>query len=307
MERAEQAQKQPQILVGVASYRDDELLNTITDALAKAKHPSRVILAVINQYDPGLSHLLDYFRQDNLKLVSVDYRKSAGVGWARRLMTDLYTNEDFCLQIDAHSRFEQGWDEALLLEWQACKDPKAVLSAYPTAFEYDKQGQVVFTPYPKVGAMSVDKFNQNIPIFKGSMHGDPAPTRRPILGTSAGFIFGPGAVFEVPYVREVCFMGEEFVRAFQLYSHGFNLYAPNVLPVHHLYFRKNSRFWQDMPKDGDQERYNAMTKKSYAFIRQLLEGKLPNYAEYFGAVRSLEDYEKYLGTEIRLTATESRP
>ncbi|MDR0979820.1 MAG: hypothetical protein LBM12_01540 [Candidatus Nomurabacteria bacterium] len=292
----------PKILVGIASYHDPELLPTLQDCLAKATHKERLVFAVVNQYDQTTQHTLDYFAKENLKLVQLDYRQSYGVGYARRLMTDLYTNEDFCLQIDAHTRFEQGWDEALLQEWRACNDPKAVLSAYPTPFTYNGKGEVIFTPYTKVAAMSVSKYISYIPIFKGTMSAAPEIVRHSIIGLSAGFAFGTGDIFAIPYIRDVCFMGEEFIRAFQLYSYGFNFYAPNLLPLFHLYDRKNTRFWHDMPRDGKQAKYSQMTANSYRFIRQLLSGSLPDYTAHFGTVRSLADYEKHLNTTICLPA-----
>ncbi|MCL2038494.1 UDP-N-acetylglucosamine-transferase [Candidatus Saccharibacteria bacterium] len=297
----------PRILIGIASYRDPELPKTIASALQNAKHKDRLVFAVVNQCDPSTQHSLDALSIPHLKLAQFDYRLSAGVGFARRLMTDFWVDEDFALQIDAHTRFQQGWDEILLQEWQACQDPCAVLSAYPTPFKYDANGQESFTPYSKVCIVNVEKFNQYIPIFKGALKHEPTAQRRPILGTSAGFIFGPGAIFGVPYIKEICFMGEEFARAFQLFSHGFNLYAPNVLPLYHLYYRPGSRFWHDMPQNGDQARYNHLTKQSYDFLRQLLKGELANYPAYFGSTRTLADYETYLGQSILLSSESPGP
>jgi hypothetical protein len=294
--------EEKKILVGIASYRDPELLKTIQDCLAKAKRPERVFFAIANQYDQTTRHTLDYFTKEKLKLAQIDHRQTGGLGWARRLVVDLWGDEDFALQIDAHTRFDQGWDATLLQEWQACNDPKAVVSAYPTAYTYDERGQEIFTPYNKVGSMRVEKFNEFIPAFKGYLNQEPTETRPKILGLSGGFQFGPGEIFGISFAPQVCFMGEEFVRAFQLFSYGFNFYAPNKLPLYHLYKRQDTRFWHDLPAAGDQEkaRYNEMTKQSYEWVRNLLAGKLENYHLYFGGVRTLQDYEKYLGEKITL-------
>lgn len=290
------------ILVGIASYRDLELLKTIKDCLEKAEHPERVFFSIANQYDQATKHTLDYFTKEKLKLAQVDYRQTGGLGWARRLVVDLWGDEDFALQIDAHTRFDQGWDSILLQEWVACNDSKAILSAYPTPFEYNERGEEVFTPYSKVGQMRIEKFASNIPIFKGELSKEPGEIRQKISGLSGGFQFGPGEMFGVSFVAQVCFMGEEFVRAFQLFSHGFNFYAPNKLPLYHLYKREDTRFWDDLPAAGvvEKSRYDNMTKQSYKWIRDLLSGKLKDCDLYFGGVRSLTDYEKYIGEKITL-------
>jgi len=44
---------------------------------------------------------------------------------------------DFYLQIDSHSRFAHGWDEGLLAEWEACHNPRAILTTYPIGYDRD--------------------------------------------------------------------------------------------------------------------------------------------------------------------------
>ncbi|MCL2371630.1 UDP-N-acetylglucosamine-transferase [Candidatus Saccharibacteria bacterium] len=288
------------ILVGIASYRDPELLKTIQDCLAKAKHPDRVNFAVINQYDDSTRFMLHYFNNERLKLINIHHLQSHGVGYARRLMTDLWGGEDFVLQIDAHTRFESDWDEILLQQWYAINDQRAVFSAHPIGYSYEEDGSESMLHDDHIGKIKVDKFAGDIPIFKGERHKPAGDLSESIVGVAAGFIFGPGAVFGVPYIREICFMGEEFARAFQLYSHGFNLYSPRRLPVRHLYYRKDTRFWHDLPSAGKRSHYDEMTARSYAFVRSFLRGDLSNYHAYFGPERTLEQFEEYIGVRVAL-------
>src|SRR5690606_8638871 len=56
--------------------------------------------------------------------------ESKGACWARSEARKLWQGEEFTLQIDAHSRFEKGWDEALLEMQAQCASEKAVLTTY---------------------------------------------------------------------------------------------------------------------------------------------------------------------------------
>jgi len=290
--------KNERILVGIASYRDPELLKTMHSCIRNAAHPENLMFAVVNQYDRGSAHVLDYFTHKKLKLTQLDYRMSRGVGFARRLMTDLWTDEQWALQIDAHTRFGKNWDTILIDQWHKCRDPKAILSTYLQAWEYREGGEEFCKPYQHPTFIEVKKQTDPVPVFEARTRVTAGDDPLPIIGASGGFQFGRGEIFGVPYVREVCFTGEEFVRAFQLYSHGFNFYVPRRLPVNHLYNRQDSRFWHDMPKDGAEEVYHGLSKQSRQFIADLLAGKLPNYSTYFGNARTLCEYSKLLNVDF---------
>ncbi|MCL2095132.1 hypothetical protein FWH13_03360 [Candidatus Saccharibacteria bacterium] len=290
------ANTKPTILIGIASYRDAELPNTINSCLEHAKNPQNLTFAIINQYDLEQGKLTEV--KAPLKLTQFDYRLGRGVGYARRLMTDLWTDEDFALQIDAHTRFQQDWDLILLEEWRKCNDQRAILSTYPQPWEYRENGEIHHKPYKTPVIIGIKKRTDHIPVFISHLASADGQNPLPIIGASGGFQFGPGEMFAVPYVREVCFTGEEFIRAFQLYSHGFNFYSPRRLPLSHLYHRKDTRYWQDMPKNGEQELYTNLTKTSHTFIKDLLAGKLTYYHRYFGSTHSLQDYSKLLNFDL---------
>ena len=48
-------------------------------------------------------------------------------------------NEEFCLQIDAHSQFALEWDDKLKHEWAATGNEFGVISTVPTAIA-DREG-----------------------------------------------------------------------------------------------------------------------------------------------------------------------
>ena len=98
------------IFISIASYRDPQLLLTLRDCIAKAKHPENLVFSICWQKDENDS--LEEFSQDKrFKIIPIPYKESKGTCWARSRIQDNYTNEKYYLQLDSHHRFVEHWDE----------------------------------------------------------------------------------------------------------------------------------------------------------------------------------------------------
>ncbi len=286
------------IFVQIASYRDDELVKTIESCLNEATYPDRLRFGIVHQWDEVTRDDLAAYKDDaRFRIREMPWQEARGVGYARYLCNTLYANEDFMMQIDSHMRFDQGWDSAVLDEWRLCHDPKAVLSAYPSPFEYKDEGEKKL-PYGPT-QLIVKKFsNGKIPIFKGVSVTRRSDGRlRKAMYVAGGFVFGEGRICQhVPYAKEVCFTGEEMVYSLRLFSHGYTIYTPNVLGVYHLYERPvSSRFWNDMPKAEEEvvrQHHAAMMTTNDIYLRRLFHGELP---DELGTVHTLREFENYSG------------
>lgn len=102
----------------------------------------------------------------------MDWNRSQGLGWARRLTDNLCRDETSALQIDSHSVFEIKWDTSLIAQWNENDDPRAVLSSYPPAFSFDLHGEVQFAAYlPKEVAIK-EFVEPGVPRFYGRPTGN---------------------------------------------------------------------------------------------------------------------------------------
>lgn len=70
-------------------------------------------------------------RVDQVRKLSVHHHAAKGPSWARALGRKLLGNEEFCLQIDAHMKFVQDWDEKAKQEWSATKNEFGIISNVP--------------------------------------------------------------------------------------------------------------------------------------------------------------------------------
>ena len=296
------------IFVQIASYRDPECEATLRDLLRKAAAPERISIGLCLQNQPedephcGIGDLAD---DPRLRLIRRRAADSRGVCWARSLVQSLWRGEDFTLQLDSHMRFEQDWDQQLLLSWQECGDPRAILSCYPNGYQPPDQRDC--TSLPLMAALT---FNEDgLPHFQAISRfklPEQRPTR-PIPGAfiSAGMIFGPGQMIsDVPYDPYLYFYGEEVTLAARLWTAGYNIYNPNRLAVYHRYktpaatahthWSDHSNWWQHNQLALERARHLLGMAPSPS------AGALQEIERYgLGSQRSLADYQAWSGLDFQ--------
>ncbi len=128
------------------------------------------------------------------------------------------------------------------------------------------------------------------------------PERNPFF--SANFFFAAAAVIEdVPYDPHLYFFGEEISLAARLFTHGWDIFTPNAVPIYHDYKRRPERrlHWDDHLD------WQNSNRRSKARIRHLLgmeSSKDPDVLDEIekyglGIARSLAEYEKFAGVDFQ--------
>ncbi|KMS65173.1 hypothetical protein BVRB_038670, partial [Beta vulgaris subsp. vulgaris] len=89
-------------------------------------------LGVNETLDMPCESKLEYERQKQVRLVRLHCKSSRGPTHARYISSKLWDGEEVFLQIDAHAKFLQNWDQELLANIAAMPEPtRAILSHYP--------------------------------------------------------------------------------------------------------------------------------------------------------------------------------
>jgi hypothetical protein len=117
---------------------------------------------------------------------------------------------------------------------------------------------------------------------------------------SAHFVFAEGKFAkEVPYDPEYFFHGEEINMAVRSYTHGYDLYNPNVIIAWHEYTREGrTKFWDD--NSSWVELNNNCHKRNRILFEMDGEKDLVNFGVYgLGTTRSIDDYERFAGLSLR--------
>jgi hypothetical protein len=100
------------VVVGVTIYRKQTIRADTTKIIAKVEKATCP-------------------RVDQIRKLTVHNAAAKGPVWARSLSHKILGNEEFCLQIDAHTAFVQDWDEKLKQQWAATGNEFGIISDVP--------------------------------------------------------------------------------------------------------------------------------------------------------------------------------
>jgi hypothetical protein len=293
------------IFVSIASYQDAELWHTINDMVLTASRPSRLHICILDQSEtpsPPTEGVLQ--RVYKITYTNISPKYSRGPCWARHVLQSYVRDEEFYLQIDAHMRFDEGWDDYLVNTYDNLseKNIRTLLSTYVGAFDKKEDGTIYKHKFPghslvlKPDGNEFFKTHTPILIFQAF----PTPSQTPILGSHTGgaFIFGPSAIVqEVPYDPWLYFHGEEQNQAIRAYTHGWDIYHPTDVPIYHLYNDNRTRHWHEDKNTGRTEEWIMLDREANQRMYRLLYDRAPLGIYGLGFKRTLEEFAEFSGID----------
>lgn len=302
----------PTIFISIASYLDPVLFFTLREAYAKAKNPECLRFGVVDQHvENNRAQIAALPFASQIRYVHVSPQDTLGVSWARSVAFSLYDGEDFLLQIDSHTLFEQDWDETLLTQyWELLpQSKKHILSTYPHPFEMvDGQPEykadvgksvLVLRPHPDT-PLSRD----NAVLRFRAYHY--MSTDHPVMGchVAGGFLFAAGSfVNEVPYDPFLYFHGEEQSLAVRAFTRGWNIYHPVHIPLRHLYKVSGTAYqnhhWHGQVAKQRAFSHTHLTERARKRLTDLLIHNKPLGAYGLGTERTMEQYTEMSGIDYR--------
>lgn len=167
LQRMPERREDDSIYLSLASYRDENCLNTISQAYAKAKHPHNLFVGLVQQNceEHCRSGVLvggkmedvepdqdchkafcespegkPYCDAGQVRALHIQESESLGPYAARYFGSKLWGGEQWYMQIDSHMTFAQDWDASSVEMLQNAPTKKPVISHYPpsedTNFEW---------------------------------------------------------------------------------------------------------------------------------------------------------------------------
>jgi hypothetical protein len=294
------------IFISIASYRDPELQWTIKSAIENANNPENLYFGVVHQ---GVdSELFDINAIKNMSLIKMHPKEAKGAGFARAKAMELYSGQEYFLQIDSHTRFVPGWDAISIDQLNRAKNisghSRVLLSYFPAPYEPERNGGMFLVKnnpkiksYPTRQRILLNKRKQWTAErfeFDSKLKENPELSET-VLG---GFIFSDALIVnEVPYDSEISFFGEEVCFAMRSWTRGWDIYSPSKNIVYHFYSRGGySKIWKDRNLRGIS--WKEIEEISYNKQKRILCGEEDGV---FGAgsVRTLEEYEIFTNTNFK--------
>jgi hypothetical protein len=291
------------IYVSMATVDDTETERSILGLFEKSKHPERIFvgLACSTESKSFYKKLVKSFKGKNVKLDYVKLKpksfESYGTGQARVRALNMYDNQDYVLQCDSHTNFEQDWDEFLIDTFKEAKTQlnhdKIVLTAYLGMYRFMSTGVEVINSHARYPFYTAGFFNDGYAKWTDAplSEFDEKYTEKfyPCVKFNGNFAFGDKEFAKNPGTyKEAMFYDEEIIQGINLINNGFYMVYPNIhLPLTHFYYDFINEF-------GGKRKYftQYVSDSTSIFIHDLAAKRysiLINDRDY---VKKYEDYAK---------------
>jgi [Skp1-protein]-hydroxyproline N-acetylglucosaminyltransferase len=242
------------IFCSVASYRDKECPLTVIDMINKASKPENLVICICQQNDSAdVSCMNESIKDNRAKIIFIDLtdRDTRGPTWARFLIQQRWTGEEYFLQIDSHMRFEQDWDKKCIDDLKNLP-PKSCLTNYVANYNLDT-GIPDATNQYRGGLFIVNKETSDIDGFFRVNSDFVESNGMPMLAKGWGACFSfsrSDLLHDAPYDgvgSAFLFFGEEMDIYARMWTRGWQCYAPSS-PICFTSFDRSYRptFWQNI-------------------------------------------------------------
>jgi len=270
----------------ISAFRDGHrCARTLGFALNKARNPDRIFFEVMQALSPPKGdiscegefkrkQLKEFCRKrpdmasceasvlQRLKVWTIPLDHGMGPAHQRGLLNQKRTfnsSDAMCITTDSHMDFLPGWDNVTSQEWLKANNEFGVLTVYPMAMAED-QDNLYANEYVDLCGYTLE---DRIPRGKQGINHNRKKGARPYftMNWAAGFSFHrchADANVPVDVNLNWIFTGEEVNRAVRLWTHGYDLYLPQITTVYHDYGRVHKDFWEF----GDVEQQNRDTYNS---------------------------------------------
>ena len=241
------------ILVSIASYRDSQCSITLSDVISKAKYPENLVVIVCQQNDIDDSNCIkeDFLQNTKatIKQIIIPHTDARGPCWARFLIQQLWSGEEYYLQVDSHTKFVDEWDEKCIKCLKQCPKNglKACLTNYVSTYNINT-GEIEGNPLR--GPMYIESVDQVDGFFRYNSKYEEKQYSKPqkSKGWSGCFSFSSSQILiDAPYdpYTPFLFFGEETDIFARLYTRGWKMYVPHV-PICFTVFDRSYRktFWE---------------------------------------------------------------
>jgi len=267
------------LFLSLASYRDENCLNTITNAYSMAKNPDKLFVGLVQQNceENCRSGVLvggkmedvepdedchkafcespygkQFCAKDQVRALHIQESESLGPYAARYFASKLWNGEQWYMQIDSHMTFAKNWDAISIQMLKKAPTKKPVISHYPpsedTNFERVKTQSAPRLCHPTFATSEIE--SQIIRLQGNGFSKNFQETPRFAPFVAAGYFVAHSEFLrEVPFDPFLpwIFMGEEIIMSARLWTHGYDIFSPTRSVVGHIYVRRHKpKFWESV-------------------------------------------------------------
>ena len=271
------------ICVSIASYRDPDLINTVTSAYENAINKKDISFCIVSQDEDGMHP--DLMHIPNVYYYKYHWSQSQGLCWARNIAINKSVG-DYILQVDSHSRFENGWDEIIERVYSNASKywgDRIIITKNCNAFEIKDNGEIEYqtfdiqmktkpTWYPQDNRFALGKTWEEV---EDRVHGDE------VFYMSGGCTFAAAEIYKSVAPDPAIYAEDQLSTAIRAYTRGIRIIFSPENYVYSLHDKsqpetRDHRFTGEPPKLNRILHYNdhpewkfIHTMKSWSSDRRL--------------------------------------
>lgn len=291
-----------EILVQIACRLDNDLLRTVKNLLAKASRPDNVEILIINQDFEDNQWKQSDFPQ-NVTLINIEESKTRNLSQSRAFC-HLYVkpSHKYFMNIDAHSRFDQNWDEILIKahsEYTSLTGNKCMISVYPKGFKVSENGEDILiqdTSFAYNRLVKHGNTSFRVEAYPDSEKDITVPEQQYIPSIVAGGFHFTSIDWVLNVGYDIyCGWGEhELNVTLRTYCNGYDVVSYYIRPIYHLYDHTQRKSLKSPTFDYE---INSVRR----LHSQLLGSEITFAQDKFklGDKRTIEDFEKFYNFELR--------
>lgn len=202
---------------------------------------------------------------DQVRLVAYHDINAKGPMVTRSMVRKVLGNEEYCMQIDAHTTFAKHWDTQLKKEWKMTQNEFAVLSTVPAPLDLKDKVEIGGPGETEVPRTCQVFFRDNgFPDYDHPADSYAKDLETPLLSYawSAAFSFAKCHLEEsvpydnfAPYAMPV----EQFSRYARMWTRGYDTYTPTRNYVFHDYGKQENGHGDNEWFKHHRDRFRVMT------------------------------------------------
>jgi len=264
----------------------------------------------------------------NLSLLYLSPQEQIGLGSARNSALAMFNNEDYILQIDAHTCFQPNWDSTLIERFEYARtfvNNKKVILTCPLGDVHLEKNKVDYTflPYTtylyghypiipgeiwngwrKTGVVEnpVRELAGDLPHLGDFITYVTSNHIAPSSKICGHFIFSDGSLAKTQSLpNSVLFWEDEYIQTVNLLADGYTLVYPGTeMPLNHSYNFTERKQWSNIKEIGreTQTLYQEQFKISLEEIIKESSERFQTFINNQSNQARIENFYKYSGIDL---------
>lgn len=237
------------IYVMLPSLMDEQVFDTINNAIERAEFPDRLSFGISLQ-GLSLDRVKEIQKVSDVRFCVLPEEIVYGIGATRSFLYGMYNEEDYILSLDCHSSFDSGWDSKLIARHSEIPNSNLAIITQPLSDMLMTESHIGKYGDPSKSEIKEEWGSHHAMQYLG-VDGllDSGFLKKNYV--TPHFIFAPGSIVTLGYPKNYIFGEEGVLLSLIFFCNGYDTYMLNqtyitTMPKDPEAVRKRSEFFSKL-------------------------------------------------------------